>query len=294
MKYKMTNIAEGVTVLYDEDYRAAAVDLNSELSRILYADCDPDLLAAAEFEAVKAGKTMMIADFSSLQNKQKDFLENNGYKIETAGKIYEIDVLQFFSAGLTEKCTGRDEGELIWIPFRDLISFQAEELLDEFEKLGMLIRKEELLRFNNNLSGVVYDRDNNIAAFDLISEYGEDLVFECLYGRRSDYERCVTAALYGFGGQLKTCNISESYRRILLYEIDSRNMDIMKELSGGSCELKEAGNMLCARKNLNKNASKTGPGEIAADYGAERKMSGIIYEKLKSSPLQSGINWKVR
>ncbi len=293
MKYKLTNIRDGVFAVFGSDKRAIAVDVNGDAARILFCDPDRQLILAAEAEAVRSGKKMMVCSLAPANNTMNDFLKENGYETKGGiGEIYTVDLAGLISSDTVKKIIKKGYEELIWIPFRDLMFYQALELSDAFQRFRIPIPKEELVRFHTDLSGVVYDRNNEISAFNLVSEAGEDLMVECLYAIKSDGGKAAMAAVAGMAAETEKLDISEDFNRLLLLESDEKVLSIIKKLTDGVCELKTAGRTVSARKNLGKrNLHRVLP-EIVMDYDAGELIGGIVADKIAAIPFQNSINWK--
>ncbi len=293
MKYKVTNIKEETIAVYDEKNSAVAVSLGGDTARILYLDRDKVLLKIAEKEAVKASKLIMEYDFNGSDTQTKDFLKENGYKTESTGNIYALDIKELFATGALEKAAGFSKDGLTWIPFRDLMAYQALELTDVLRSMNIMIEPEELLRFNSDLSGVVYDDNGRITAFDLVSETGRDLLIECLTAVGNKKDGQPQEALSGMAKEAVDCGIQESFERILMLYVDDKNMTLAEKVLGGSCDIKVVGSTVKARKLLTGKTAIEETPRAEMDYDAETLVEGIIAAKTALVPLQDNINWKL-
>lgn len=293
MKYKMTNFKEGAIAVYDEHNSIVAVSLRGESARILFLDRDSTLLKIAEKEALKASKMMLEYDFNSADTETKDFLKANGYKTEDTGDIYALNIEELFTAGVIEKAAAFSKDGLTWIPFRDLMSYQALELTDVFRSMNIMIGPEELLRFNSDLSGVVYEDSGRIAAFDLVSEVGSDLLIECLTSAGIKAEGILEEALAGMAKEAVGCEIQKNFDRLLMLYVDDRNMALAKKVLGSLCDIGSVGNTLKARKLLTGKTVTEEIPEPEMDYDAEISTERLIAAKTSLVPFQDNINWKL-
>ena len=292
MKLKMTNIKRGTIAIFDEDMKVVALDLNGEMARLLFFDHDRTLLAAAENEALKAGKMMMVYDFCSQDQDAKDFLKENGFKTEETEEIYSVSIGDLFSRGVVSRTASLKADGYKWIPLRDLIFYQAMELIDVFGEQDIPISTGDLLMFNNDLSGVVYDSEGKIAAYNLLSGYDDGLMFECLNSHLKTDSEPLYTALSGIAKEMEGCNINERFENLYLYDIDNRKMSMAKELVDGACDISPVYTTLCARKILKRKSIQDESTKVIMDFDAEQTLNRITTEKIFAIPFQNNINWK--
>lgn len=290
----MTNIKNETIAIFDGDKKTVVLDMGNDMARLLFFDRDKTLLEAAENEALKAGKIMMVYDFCSRDADAKEFLKENGFKIEETGDIYTASIDELFSAGVISRMGSLKEEGYEWIPFRDLIFYQAMELIDVLREQKIPISSNDLLRFNGNLSGVVYDSEGKIAAYNFVSEMEDDLLLECLNSCRKAESEPLFPALYGMAAEMEKCNIEENFESLYLYDISTRKMSIAKEIVSGACDINAAYKTLCAKKILRKKSSQSESTELVMDYDAENMLGGIAAERILKIPFQCNINWKTR
>ena len=292
MKYRQTPIYDNVMTIYDEAGEAAILDLNDDIARILYCDCSTTLLKLAEAEAIKAEKRVISAGFSSFNDRFRSFLEENGFRSEGSGSILAVDLKDILESVEVSKLLQVPGEEFEWIPFRDLMSFQVEELEELLDTLHLAIRREEILRFDSNLSGIVYDCKRKIRDYDLALVSGTDLVFEGLISNDSQDERAKKAAIRGFVSQLIDCYMTEEYERIVFVDPERKNLELISSLLDDPKRLESIGSMLSARKNLKKIQGTDLP-KVELNYGAEARIIELSADKLEAVPFQSNINWKL-
>ena len=289
MKYFKTDISDSTVLILDEKENAIALDLSDDTARILYADPDKELITAAGEYAGNMGKSQIVADFCFTGAGIKEALKECGYEFISGSSILAVNIKELFSSKAVQKSISISFPEVSWVPFRDLLLYQLEELVDEFAREKIPLKREDIGRFDEDLSGIVYDSNGRIKAFVLVSEAGADLLFECMYGASGNEPKYIMAALQGFAKEMISCDLLDIYDRIVILEINSKVTPLIKRLLDSNYELERLGNINSGKKNLS--GTFIVP-EFESGKSA-RIARELLLNKLGERYYQSNINWKV-
>ena len=108
------------------------------------------------------------------------------------------------------------------------------------------------MRFDEDLSGIVYNQDMNIASFILSYTQGEEIIIECLYGTKKGDPRYIMAALQGFAREMITLRLLNMYRNITVIEANATVGPLLRRLLDGKYEVMDDGTVKRAEKLLKK------------------------------------------
>jgi hypothetical protein len=289
MKYYKTSVSENIEFIRDEKDNSLAMDFSVNPPRILFADNNEELLKAAESLAGSRGRKEIVYDCSSFNDLTLDLLNKAGYELSKRQSILSVNIEELFSSQAVKKSLGISFPDVVWIPFRDLLLYQLEELVEEFEKAKIPLKKEDIERFDDDLSGIVYDKNGSVRAFVLVSLSGPDLLFECLHGIGGNDPKFIMSALQGFAKEITYNDLLGIYDRIIMLEMNGTVRPLIKRLLDNTYELSEPGYIICAKKSLPEKQAKA----EFQDGGSVRVAKNLISEKLSETYYQSNINWKV-
>ena len=188
---------------------------------------------------------------------------------------------------MTNNFTGTE-----WIPFRDLLAYQFEELMSLIRLEGIPISGDELARFDEDLSGIIYDANKKVSAFILSVTQGEEILVEGLYGTRKDNPIYIMAALRGFATEIYNCDMEEIYQRISMIEINQKVSRILKKLMYEDFEILEEGKVMHARKVLAEPDEADLPVSIESNAIAQFSALRLMTDRLERQRFQNNINWK--
>lgn len=289
---KLTAIYENVVAIYDDEDSLLLLDLGSEVARILYCDLKPELLKVAENEAIKAEKLMITCEFSSFNEAFKSFLEENEYRSDKQGRILAADIADFAITEDEEYEEGPDRDGLEWVPFRDLMAYQIWELEEDFSRKNIVIQRDELLRFSSDFSGIVYDKGENIKAYDLVSEEGRNIVLEGLFDNEIFHYEAKALALKGLLKEVATPGVGENFDKVVIPDPELEDLALLRSLLSAPGSFHEAGVIYSARKKLSRKGLHTDAPETEADPRSVKRIKWLAENKLLATPFQGNINWK--
>ena len=268
------------------------IDNGGAASKILYADADSDLLKLAENEAVLSGKSRMEYRFCSRYPEDTALFAGNGYELTETKKFLSVNIADLFESKGVQKSMKIEFPGTEYIPFRELMLYQLEELENLFSLAHIPLALEDIVRFDDDLSGIVYDENMNIMSLVCASVQGREIIIECLYGTKKKDPRFIMSALQGFAMQLIFCDLAEIYNAITVLEANPTVGMLLRRLVDSRYTVRDDMRVLTATKALPKGMDGAGSMVLEADNLTAAKLEDSLEKKMKYRYYQRNINWK--
>ncbi len=279
----------------DESENAITLYLNEGVAGILSVFVDEDergegcgtgLLHAAETVCASRGIRLIEADYTDVLPDVTDFFKKNGYKKEPGYPILSIQMKDIIENEAIKKILQRNLKGLRFASLEELFLMQWEEVSALFTKFSVRLTKNELGRFSQNLSGLVYDRESEAQAIILCSLRESGLHIDFIGSSQGENREYAIAALQGVlleaiadGGEAKyPCvtafcvqgNIEKALANIgIKTDVLGKSVYVRKEISSEDYDLKS----------------------IDIEEDPDDQMLEWIRE-VKNVPMQSNICWK--
>ena len=292
MGYTKVELSENILALRDDDNKYLYMSTENNSARILYSEEDADLFEYAENEAILSGKNVITYDFCDEYEETAAFLKGIGYEIEKGPAILAVNTQELFASKAVKKSLTISFPDAKYVPFRELVLSQLMELGDFIKANGIPIRKEDITTFDEDLSGIVYDKEENVKSFILVTPQGGDLIIECLFGINKNDPRFIMSALQGFGNEMVFSDIIDVYDRIVMLEMNKTIRPLLKRLLDKDYDLTEIGTVLLSKKEIKKEIADTEEG-VKEDSTFVKKSAGLDLENhISQRSYQRNINWK--
>ena len=279
-------------IMTDEGNNCLLMDVKEDAIKILYTDLSEELIRAAEDEGDLLGKKSVYCDFSSTDEKLYEQFERLGYELSESKNIISVKTGELFASRGVEKSLGIIFPDVEWIPFSDLQLYQIEDLIDLLDREKVPLKKRDLVRFDEDLSGISYDSSHKIKAFILVSSEGSELIVECLYGVSRDNAKYILSALQGFGRTVKDLKLDELYDRISMLEFNNTVMSLLRRLIDSKYSIAQVGRVVHAGKLIVPNSDRKTHHDTHAGKLEVAVKQGAMTERLLHRHYQSNINWK--
>ena len=292
MNYYRADLKNKITLFASEDGDMTALRLGGDEARIIYTDRDPIAFGLAEKKAKDSGKEKVICEYASKYWEYKLFLEERGYSFLDTMPVLTANLWELFDSKGVKKSIEIDFPGTEYIPLRNLMLYQMEEIAELFKTASIPLTKDDLVRFDDDLSGIVYDQNLKIVSVILSSVQGNEIVIECLYGTKKDDPRYIMAALQGFAKEIIDCDILEVYENVAVLEVNSTVGALIKRLLDGRYEVKSPAVVVRAEKKFNDSAYDDLPEVIVSDRLKTFELKKMLEEKLEYRSYQNNINWK--
>lgn len=291
---KYTRLIDGRFLFEDPQGNKLGVIFSDNTARILFADCRKSLIKAVEAMAIAGGKKSVTYDFADRYDELRTTFLTLGYEHRETKSILSVDLKDLLSSkGLRDIMMAEfNWGE--WIPMRDLLPYQFNELDNLFEVENVPISRLELPRFDSDFSGIVYDSNRRIRAFALSSAYGDEIVFECLFGDSKENQKYLMTAVRGIVAEAFNCGKEEVYKRLTAIELNHGVRAIIRNLLDDKYEISERERVMHMHKVLSSDDELPLPTETVNNSVTQFAALNAMEEKLNSLYLQNNINWRSR
>ncbi len=276
----------------DED-KLIMVDTGADTTaRILYCDGDIELLHLAENEALLRGKTNIVYEFGSRYSEDRDFFADQGYEISEKMKILSVNLSDIFESKGVQKSMKIKFPGTEYVPFRELMLYQLEELEALFTSAHIPLTMEDIVGFDYDLSGIVYDENMKIMSLVCSAVQGREIIIECLYGTKKADPRFIMSALQGFAGQLIFCNLMDIYNTITVIEANPTVGMLLRRLIDSRFIIRQDGRAVEAKKTIAAGYDNLTASVAEADHLKAAAFDVSLEKKLKYRYYQHNINWK--
>jgi hypothetical protein len=279
----------------DESENAITLYLNEGMAGILSVFVDEDergegcgtgLLHAAETICASRGIRLIEADYTDVLPEVTDFFKKNGYKAEPGYPILSISMKDIIENEAIKKMLQRNLRGLRFASLEELFLMQWEEVSALFTKFSVRLTKNELGRFSQNLSGLVYDEGSEAQAIILCSLRESGLHIDFIGSSQGENREYAIAALQGVlleaiadGGEAK-------YPHVTAFCVQG---NIEKALANIGIKTDVLGKSVYVRKEIS--SKDYDPESIDIEEDPDDQMLEWIRE-VKNVPMQSNICWK--
>ncbi len=291
MTYSKAVLNDGTVIFADDNKELLGLSIRNE-ARILYADPSPALVKLSEKEAELAGKNLITFDFSNRYMDTASFFTDLGFDISETNNILSVNAKELFASKGVQKSIRIKFPGTSFIPIREMLFFQLEELLSAANNTGMQLTREDIVRFDEDLSGTAYHEHGRIMSFILVCDQGKELVIECLYGVKKNDSKYILTSLCGFALELLRCDLLDVYDRITMLEMRKSVGPLLRGLLDNRFMVDDSGKIIHAEKNVRSLPNDELPQVRQATASEALDMRKALEEKLHFRYYQDNINWK--
>ncbi len=288
MKMTKTMLPGDVICLTDGNGQHLLMKCYKNNARILFTDDNKYLVIAAEQLASDQGETLMECDFPFGNEVYRDLFSECEYTLRESKDIISIKTSEAFSSKGVEKTLQHDFTSLEWYPFRDLLLYQVEELESIFAERHIPLRREDIVLYDDDLSGVLYDDELVPKAILLVSVYGNEVLVEFIHGIVRDKPVHIMAALQGFGKEFMRHQMMEIYERISMINVNESILPLIHLLVDKQYEPDKVDRCVTAKKDI------TG-GDLYEKIIIDEDPKAVYESILKEiRHYQHNLNWKMQ
>ncbi len=249
------------------------------------------LLSCAESMLLKKGVKKLEADFMDSIPELGDFFESAGYEVLKGAPVKAVDMRALLASLTVKRAINNDIDDSKFVPLSELFVMQWDELLELLNKFNIKLGNSDMARFSQELSGVVYDNEDQPQAFVLCSKNDEGVHVELLAGVSNGRAKYVISALLGMIKAIVDDGGFKTYPKLSMIAANENiNVLISRVLKKGK-EAEEKGHLIYAFKDLKEDNL------LSYDYDLEKSEDEDMEEEwrreVKKIPLQSNICWKM-
>ncbi len=285
MKFFKSPLTDERIKISDENGSYIALKYYGSDARVMTVPFDYKFIKAATTLAALDGKKRIYFDFPDSLEEMPELLKADGYEVSQGYRILSVNAGELFSSKAVEKSIDIEFPKAEYVPFRDLILYQVEEVIARLAEEKIIIGSKDIERFDDDLSCVVYDDKRKLRSVILASTQGNEVLVELLFGMDSGSPLYIMAALQGFAWEFLSYHLLDVYNRISMLEVNESITPLVKRLLNKEYLVSVEGTVLRASKELS----------------AKDRESGITFEDVTRSfppedkigyPYQNNINFK--
>ncbi len=285
MKFFKSALHDGRVRILDENKNAIILKFFDNNARIMTVPENYDLVKAAQTLAISQNVKRINFDYKSDLTSLEEQLQEDGFKISNSVNILSVSATDLFASKGVKKSIDIDFPDVEYIPFRDLILYQAQEAIDLLSKEKIIIGDNDIDRFDEDLSCIVYDEARRPKSIILASTQGKEIVIELLFSMAGSNPKFVMAATQGFARELLSLRLLEVYDRISMLEVNDSITPLIKRLLDKEYSLDITGEVHSASKELSESSE-------SADIEFEDVPLGLFVDEKIGYPYQNNINIK--
>lgn len=295
MQFYITLDDGGFLRITDENENAITLYLNEGVANILSIFVDEDdrgegigtgLLNAAETVCADRGITLIEADYTDVLPDVTSFLEKHGYKLSDGFPILSIAMSDILGNDTLSKTIQRSFKGLRFASLEEIFLMQWEEINAIFTKFSIRLSKNELAKFSQRLSGLVYEESSEAKAVILCSTQEGGLHIDFLGTPGGDSQQYAVATLQGMLLEAIADGGESMYPAITAFCVQDK---IEKAFDNIGLSSQKLGKSVYARKELSAGDYDIGSLDIEDD--PDDQMPEWIRE-IKNVPMQSNVCWK--
>lgn len=285
MSFYSCDLPDGRVRIKDDEDNFIILKFFGRDARIMNIPTDYKLIKAAEAKALDKGMARIVFDYSSGLEELTSYLQKSGYQLSDSYKILSVNASELMTSKGVAKSLAVDFPGIEYVPFRDLIAYQEEEIIDILVRENIILGKNDMDRFDEDISCVTYDENRKAKAVVLTSTQGKEILVELLYGLGGHNPQFIMAALQGFAREMIYLGLLSVYDRISMLEVNDSITPLVKRLLDREYSLDVTGTVKKAVKELS---------DAARDPGIElENITGKHYfEEKIGYPYQNNINFK--
>ena len=287
MKYLKSVLPGEIVRIADEDENLVTLKYYDKCARVLSAPDTIELLRAAEADAISEGKDNICFSFPSERSDISSEFEEEGYDIKNSTRIISVSARDLFASKGVMKSLGVTFSGFTYIPLRDLLLYQVEEMVELLHEQGIFLDANDIDRLDDDLSCIVYDDESRIKSLILVSTQGKEILIELLLGVIKNNPQYIMAAMQGFAKEFLSFRLLEVYDRISMLAANESIVPLIKRLLDKEYKVDESLSVAGADKSL-KGAGKN------EDIVFEKTNYSPFFKMPANYPYQENINWKMQ
>lgn len=247
-----------------------------------------ELLSAAEQELFDCGIQWMDAEYANSLDTLSAFFEGNDFTVKPGADILSIPISDFLRSSMIKKFMKVPNPGTEFVPLSGLSFSQWDELIERFKKKHLRIENQDIVRLEQDISGVVYDEKEIPQAVVFCSEVGGNLHVDFLMGFEKNPQKYVMASLQGMLSGLIERYKSRNYENLTAISIN-KNVPILMQRALDGGQPQKTSETLYARKRIS--------GDIEADEilneELDKDRKELWRREIRKVPLQANISYKL-
>ena len=270
MQFYLTGDDEGILRIEDEEGAEVTAALWSDEAHILSLSVPPatrrkgigqKLLSVLSQEASKRNIRYIIADFNDSLSDVRGLLDACGFSMEAGAPLKSIDMESLLSSKSVQKALDQKLPDLTFTSLWNVktkMRFSVESIICESD---LLLAKKDFSQFQQDMSGIVFDKYGKKAGFILCSEYDTNVHLDFLNVSKGNGAAVFIAAVSGMINEIIDRNGAARYDK-LTYLALNETLDQLLEKSPIEC----IGGTIYAKKEVK---AEDEPVELINEVSAE-------------------------
>lgn len=229
------------------------------------------------------------ADFLDEISGMTEFFNEMGFETEDGVPVMSVDVSAILSNKKVKKTLQAGFGDASFEPLSELFVVQWDDFVTTLAEQNIKISNSEMARFSQELSGVVYDKENEIKAFIFCTEDGKNVHVDLV---ASVDANSAVYAMTAFQGMLKVIVESggaSKYKTITYLMVNEKINQIFDVILNGDVKPETVGKTIHAFKKLS-DTDQFDEYDIEEDL--DEDMEDEWQREIRKIPKQSNVSWK--
>ena len=249
------------------------------------------LLSAAGAILQERGIERIEADFTKSLPGFLEFMKKNGFETEDHAPVYSMDIGDLLSSPVVEKAMKKTVKDAT---FTFLSKFSAEQwsaIFSAVKGLGIYPTNPDFKSFDKEISGVTFDNDGEIKAFELCSRVEDGLHIDILSGDVKKNPLFIMEALKGIVTGLKEAGSDKSLKTLSLIVTNEGVKGLISTFEKGGLKLKETDMCVFARRPVVKGKNKSSALKVVECI--DENVENSWRREIENIPFQKNISWKL-
>ena len=246
------------------------------------------LISAVGTELKKAGIKRLDVDFPKVREEVVGFFEKTGFENSPGTAVLSVPLAELFASPVVQKAIRASAAGAVFASLSELSFDEFDDLLAKLQESNLYFSNPDASRLEQDLSGVIYDKDNELRSCVFCSENGDDLHIDFLYGFGKDANIYVLMAIGSVFRNLKASQRKNDYDNLTAINAIPSTAALFKKALGDDKQVLEAETILHMQKVLK---SSAGPSLISQRNEEEKDKKW--HREVRRTPYQPNVSYKM-
>ena len=245
-----------------------------------------ELLDTMQKAAANRGVIQMEVDFEDTLTDLSGLLENRGFTLDNGAPIISINLKKLLDSKRVQKVLESDMSGFRFVSLWELQITQQESINYIFSTPKIPLVLAELSRYQQDMSGVVYDKKGKVVSIILCSERSYDIHVDFLDTAAGSHAAYSLAALYGMINEVIEQGGADRYDSLTFYATQESIRNSIDRLVGDD-GFEEIAKIIFASKDISGMAEHV---DMIEDLSGEETESW--HDEVAEVPYQDNISFK--
>ena len=249
------------------------------------------LLSAAVDIISERGIERIETDFTKSLPGFSEFIEKNGFKTEDQAPVYSTDIDGLISSPVTINAMKKKVKGVSFSSLSKLSAMEWNALFSSIKGLGVYPTNPDFKSFDKEISGVVFDNEGEIKAFELCSRVEGGIHIDILSGDVKKNPLFIMEALKRIVTGLKEAGSDKSLKTLSLIATNEGVKGLISTFEKGGLKLNEADMCVFARHPVVKGENKSAALKVIECI--DENVENSWRREIESITFQKNISWKL-